>query len=141
MQKWYGSAGVCINEHKEVLMVRQGKPEEEKVWTVPSGELEKKESFEACCVREIREETGYEVEVVAPLKVKQGTTYGINVEVHYFEVSVVGGRPQIQDPDNLIHEIAWKSAEELKELKLSFPEDRHYLLELIECLNPGLINS
>jgi ADP-ribose pyrophosphatase YjhB (NUDIX family) len=127
-------SSVCINEHKEILMVLQGKPDEEKVWTVPSGGLEKKESFEACCVREIREETGYEVEVVAPLKLKQGTTYGIDVEVHYFDVRVIGGTQQIQDPDNLIHEIAWKNAEELMGLKLSFPEDRDYLLDLIECM-------
>lgn len=137
MQKWYGSAGVCINEHKEILMVLQGQPDEEKVWTVPSGGLEKEESFEECCVREFREETGFEVEVIDPLKVKQGTTYGIDVEVHYFEVKVVGGRQQIQDPDNLIHEIAWKSAEELKGLKLSFPEDRHYLLDLMGCMLPN----
>jgi ADP-ribose pyrophosphatase YjhB (NUDIX family) len=135
MQKWYGSAGVCFNEKKEILMVLQGKPDEEKVWTVPSGGLEKKESFEECCVREFREETGYEVEVVTPLKVKKGTTYGIDVEVHYFEVRVVGGTPQIQDPDNLIHEIAWKNAKDLTDVKLSFPEDRHYLLELMESMN------
>lgn len=140
MQKWYGSAGVCINEHKEILMVLQGQPDEEKVWTVPSGGLEKDESFEDCCVREFREETGFEVEVIASLKVKQGTTYGIDVEVHYFVVRVVGGTQQIQDPDNLIHEIAWKSAEELMELKLSFPEDRHYLLDLIGCINLNKAN-
>lgn len=37
MQKWFGSSGVCINENPELLMVLQGKPEEEKMWTVPSG--------------------------------------------------------------------------------------------------------
>jgi hypothetical protein len=30
MQKWFGSSGVCINENGELLMVLQGKPEEDK---------------------------------------------------------------------------------------------------------------
>ena len=30
MQQWFGSSGVCINEHGQLLMVLQGKPEEKK---------------------------------------------------------------------------------------------------------------
>jgi aminoglycoside 6'-N-acetyltransferase len=41
MQKWFGSSGVCINENGELLMVLQGKPEEDKKWSVPSGGQEK----------------------------------------------------------------------------------------------------
>jgi len=52
MEKWFGSSGVCINDNNELLMVLQGKPEEEKTWTVPSGGLENNETYEACCLRE-----------------------------------------------------------------------------------------
>ena len=41
MERWIGSAPVCVNERKEVLMVLQGKEGEEKRWSVPSGGLEK----------------------------------------------------------------------------------------------------
>ncbi|CEG26250.1 MutT/nudix family protein [Bacillus sp. B-jedd] len=37
----------------------------------------------------------------------------------------------IQDPDNLIYEIAWKSVDEIRNLELSFPEDRDFLIEAI----------
>ena len=41
MQKWFGAAGICINSNGQILMVLQGKPEEKKLWTVPSGGLKK----------------------------------------------------------------------------------------------------
>ena len=131
MDKWIGASGICINENGELLMVLQGRPEEKKVWSIPSGGMEANETFEECCIREINEETGYIVRIVKPLFVKVGISYGVPVEVHYFEVEVVGGEAQIQDPDQLIYDVAWKSAEEILNLDLSFPEDRNTLVDLI----------
>jgi ADP-ribose pyrophosphatase YjhB (NUDIX family) len=131
MQKWYGSAGLCLNEQKEMLMVLQGKTHEEKKWAIPAGGKEGDETFEECCIREVQEETGFEVKITRPLFIKEGTTYGVDVEVHYFEVQVTGGSPTIQDPDNLIHDIAWKSQNELLDLPLAFPEDKDYLLQFM----------
>ena len=34
MTHWVGATGVCINSDGQVLMVLQGKPEEEKYWSV-----------------------------------------------------------------------------------------------------------
>ena len=71
MQKWYGSSAVCINENGELLMVLQGKPDEKKKRSIPSGGKEKGETFEACCMREVEEETGYIAEVAEKMKVKK----------------------------------------------------------------------
>ncbi|PGL71418.1 NUDIX hydrolase [Bacillus sp. AFS055030] len=131
MEKWIGAAGICINLKGQILMVLQGRPDEKKRWTVPSGGLEKNESIEECCKREVLEETGYEVEVIKQLLIKEGISYGFQVEVHYFEVEIIGGDAKIQDPDQLIYEIAWKSVDEIFELELSFPEDRNLLIDLI----------
>ena|SRR5690625_2191939 len=133
MKKWYGSAGICINEHGQLLMVLQGTPEEEKTWSVPSGSKNQNETFEACCTREVFEETGYEVEVIERLKLKE-TVYDdwqIEAHVHYYLVKITGGKKQIQDPDNLIYEIAWKSVDDLKTLKLTYPEDREFLIDVL----------
>ncbi|SDP06620.1 ADP-ribose pyrophosphatase YjhB, NUDIX family [Paenibacillus sp. yr247] len=125
MEKWTGSAAICINEKKELLMILQGKPEEEKRWSVPSGGKNTNESYEQCCVREVWEETGYKVAVNMKVFVKgEGL-------VHYFEVNLLSGVPTIQDPDELIHEIAWKSASQIAELDLCFEEDRQLLLDYL----------
>jgi ADP-ribose pyrophosphatase YjhB (NUDIX family) len=134
MKKWFGSSGVCINETAELLMVLQGNPEEKKTWSVPSGGQENNETFKECCIREIEEETGYISEVVDEIKVKRGTYDQLNIsfEVHYFLVKIVGGERKIQDPDNLIYDIDWKSVDEIKTLDLTFPEDRKFLLNYLE---------
>lgn len=128
---WQGAAAICINQNKRLLMVRQGKPDEEKKWSVPSGQKEDSESFEACCVREVWEETGYRVKVVKHIHEKLGESYGIQVKVHYYLVDIIGGAAEIHDPDGLIYEIAWKTSEEIESLILTFPEDRAFLIRLL----------
>ncbi|MGD6857032.1 NUDIX hydrolase [Bacillus infantis] len=125
MKKWLGSAGVCI-ESGRLLMVLQGAPDEEKRWSVPSGGQEQGESSEDCCIREVFEETGYLAEIIRPLFVKE-TEFS---EVGYFEIKIAGGTPVIQDPDGLIYDISWIGAEELECIPLCFPEDREFLLKL-----------
>lgn len=127
MELWEGSAAVCINEHGEILMVRQGKADEEKLWAVPAGGKETGETFEQCCIREVFEETGYEVEIVRSLFEKTGVTFGINVKVMYYEVQITGGEARIQDPDGLIHEIAWKKVSEMSKSDFGFKEDIEFL--------------
>ena len=129
MELWEGSAGVCINEQGEILMVLQGKEDEEKLWAVPAGGKEAGETFEQCCIREMIEETGYEAEIIRPLFEKTGVTFGINVKVQYFEIKISGGEARIQDPDGLIHEIAWKKVSEMSKSDFGFEEDIEFLLK------------
>lgn len=133
LKTWYGSAGVCINDKSEILMVLQGTAEEIKTWSIPSGGMEKGETFEECCIREMKEETGYAVNIVQELQIKKGyyPEYDLHVGVHYFLVKVVGGSRKIQDPDQLIYDIRWMSLDSLRTLELTFPEDREYLIGLI----------
>lgn len=128
---WVGSAGVCINDHGEVLMVRQGKEEEEKLWAIPAGGVELNETSEECCIREVFEETGYEVEIVRPLYIKTGKSFGVDIKLQYFEVLITGGEPRIHDPDGLIHEIAWKKLSDMNETDFGFPEDLGFLQNFI----------
>ncbi|MGX5540215.1 MULTISPECIES: NUDIX domain-containing protein [Bacillus] len=46
--------------NNEILMVVQEKPNEPELWSVPSGEVEEKEIFEGCFIREVWEETDYQ---------------------------------------------------------------------------------
>lgn len=127
MDKWYGAAGVCAKEGK-ILMVLQGKIEEPKCWSVPSGGIEREETAEHCCIREVKEETGYDVEIVRPLFIKENEWS----ETHYFEMAIVGGEPAIQDPDALIYDIDWKSSGEISNLPLTYKKDRAFLMEFLK---------
>jgi 8-oxo-dGTP diphosphatase len=127
---WEGASCMCLMEGK-LLMVLQGKPEEEKRWSVPSGGLEKDETIEECCIREVWEETGYVVKIKEKLHIKEGISFGILFKVQYFLAEIITGSPIIQDPDGLIYDIRWVSFEELKLLTLSFPEDRELLMSYL----------
>jgi aminoglycoside 6'-N-acetyltransferase len=133
MFQWKGAAGVCINEENQVLMVLQAAPDEEPKWTVPSGGIEGNETYEEACIREFEEETGLTVEIVSKLQDKNGMNaqYGISYDIQYFLVKRVSGELTMQDPDEFILEIAWKSANELDSLEMSYPEDVAFLKGLL----------
>lgn len=133
MKIWYGAAGICVNERSELLMVLEGGHGNDGKWSIPTGGLEKNETPEECVLREIEEETGYATEVISKIKVKKGVYehFDLAYEVHYFSVNIIGGEAKIQDPDQLIFDIAWKSTDELRKLELSYPEDRDELLSFI----------
>lgn len=128
---WKGSAAVCINSDNKLLMVLQGGEDEQKLWSVPSGKMKDDETYEECCIREASEETGYEVKAIREIFEKNSEVEGIKVKVQYFEVEIIGGELQINDPDGLIYDVQWKSYEDIETLDLSFPEDRKFLLEYI----------
>lgn len=133
MEKWTGAAGICMNSRHELLMVREETSKGESAWTVPTGGVESGETSEQCVIREVAEESGYEASILRKLKVKEGQYENLNIryEVHYFLVEAIGGNLQIQDPDNSIREIAWKTYEELKCLPLFYPEDRDFIASLL----------
>ncbi|MBS4194175.1 NUDIX hydrolase [Lederbergia citri] len=126
MKSWSGAAGICINEQNEMLMVKCFESEE---WAVPSGGIEEGESPEECCIREVKEETGYAVKVIEQLKIKETTIKGIDVRTYYFKVEKIGESNGINDPDKIIAEADWKSISEMKTIKQAYPEDLDFLLK------------
>lgn len=116
-------------------MVAQEKPKQSLLWSVPSGGIELYETFEECCIREIKEETGYNVNIIKQISEIKGITYGVNVHVKYFAVELIGGTKTFHDPDQLILDIDWKSKNEIKTLEMLFEDERKLLLTYIENKN------
>ena len=56
-------AAVIFDDDGRVLLIERGRPPGQGLWTVPGGKLELGESLAAAVQREVREETGLEVEV------------------------------------------------------------------------------
>lgn len=59
-----GVAGVVWNRQGQVLLIRRRNPPRAGQWSLPGGKLEHGETLEAALRREIREETGLEVEIL-----------------------------------------------------------------------------
>ncbi|TFE00564.1 NUDIX hydrolase [Jeotgalibacillus salarius] len=129
MRKWYGTAAVCLNENNEVLMV---KSHDSDAWAVPSGGIEEGETPEECCVREVMEETGYEVKITDHLFMKETMIKGIEVKTHYFKVDKIGKSRGIDDPDKIIELAEWMSLSHVEDMKHVYPEDKKFLLEVMK---------
>ncbi len=54
---------VIVNEGK-ILLVRRGTEPFKGLWALPGGRLEDDETLEQCCIREAKEESGIDVEIV-----------------------------------------------------------------------------
>ena len=58
-----GVAGIAFDAAGAVLLVRRNRPPGTGLWSVPGGRVEPGETLVDACAREVREETGLEVDV------------------------------------------------------------------------------
>ncbi len=134
---WRGSAAICVDAGR-VLLVHGGDPGDDKRWGLPGGALAEgmpQESFEACCRREVLEETGCAVTVGRLVRVKTHSPLLPSAfQCRIFEVRLLGGVPQPQDPDGDVDAAAWFTRDELARLDFHFPEDRALILEHLRSL-------
>jgi len=94
-------------------------------WSLPKGTPDKNESTEQTALREVNEETGLEVRIVAPVGPIQYffTQRGrrIHKTVHYFLMEMTGG--DMANHDHEFDEVQWVGIDEARAL-MSFSTER-----------------
>jgi mutator protein MutT len=113
--------GAVIVDEGSVVLVRRGSEPLKGEWSLPGGAVEVGETLEACVVREMREETGLDVEVGPVIEVFDRITHDAAGRVQYHYV--------------LIDYLCWRVAGRLRpgsdvdEAVLASPDDlRRYSL-------------
>ena len=84
---WNGASAIIIKDNR-VLMIRTI---DSNSWSIPSGGVEDGETVEEACIREVAEETGYEVKIVKELHTKKTIIKEYKVTTKYFlcEITVI----------------------------------------------------
>lgn len=76
---------ILINHHQEVLLIERGREPYRGKWALPGGFIDMDESLETACMRELREETGLEIE-----NLKQFKAFGaVNRDPRHRTISVI----------------------------------------------------
>lgn len=90
---------VALTPQGWIPIVRQYRPAVEKfTWELPAGMVDKGETAEACCVRELKEETGFSARSVHSLGAYAPCTARLSNQVHSFFVET-GERGQQSEAD------------------------------------------
>ena len=82
---------IVFNRDGHVLLVQRGRPPGEGLWTVPGGRVERGETLAQAVSREVREETGLDVEVGALACVVERMGDDFHYVILDYVARVIGG--------------------------------------------------
>ena len=86
--------GIVIIEGRKALLIRRGKPPLAGDWSLPGGKQELGETLQDCAIREAREETGLEVEILGLVDVVDYLeTDGSGVTERHYSLIDYAARP------------------------------------------------
>ncbi len=124
---------VVVNKENKILLVRHKKGNQ-RYWVLPGGRLEYGETFEECAIRELKEETGLDVEVERFLFLSEAlapdrSRHIVNI---FIKAKVVGGTMKLGD-EPVLAGVDFLPLEDLAKLTLFPPVSD----EILEALSGG----
>ena len=141
---WVGGARVVVlNDQNEVLMVRH-RQEGINIWLVPGGNVEGNECSLEAAVREVREETGIDVEIIQLIwHVEEVSPERGQRFVNFFLGKSIGGElalgtdPERGKNEQVMEEVMFVCREKMQGLEVLYPEYlKNELWEFLESKQP-----
>ncbi len=111
-----GCWAVILNRNNEILLQQRNKAPEKGYWSIPGGKVEMFETIEDAIKREVKEETGTDVEIKTLLGVcnhilPSENTHWVSTE---FLCKIIHGEPKIMEPTKHL-DMKWFKLESLPE--------------------------
>ncbi len=111
------ASAVIIDTRGRVLLVKRGKEPQKGRWSVPGGSVELGETLTEAAAREVREETGLDVDIGPELwSFTTPTADGRMYEIHDFAATVTGGELVAGDDAD---DVRWVSPDELHDFHVT----------------------
>jgi 8-oxo-dGTP diphosphatase len=108
---WSKVVAGCVvrQDDGKYLLVQEKQPKVYGLWNLPAGHVDKGEEIESAAIREVKEESGFDVELDSKIGVYHET---IESPIrHAFSAHIVGGVLKIQEDEIL--DAGWFSYEEI----------------------------
>lgn len=108
-------AGVVIKLDGKYLLIQENSPggKIHELWNFPAGKVDEGETIEAAAIREAKEESGYEVELIRKLDIFQADVQ--TPPKHAYEAKIIGG--ELAWPKDEILNAGWFTLEEIRGMK------------------------
>lgn len=113
------AGAVVVREDGRVLLIRRGRPPGAGDWTLPGGKIEAGETPAETIVRELREETGLHVEVVAVLRVVDVDRERFSYAIHEHLCVPSPGEPETLCPADDAAEARWVQPADLAQYSVT----------------------
>lgn len=116
------AVGAIVLAKGEILLVRRGREPSKGEWSLPGGRVEWSESLTEACAREVREETGVEIDVEGLAGIAERILPKDDGQVEYHYVILdYWATPRSRDikPADDVTEARWARVDELVEMPLT----------------------
>ncbi|MBD3350070.1 MAG: NUDIX domain-containing protein [Candidatus Lokiarchaeota archaeon] len=122
------SDAIIINEDNQIVMVVRKEPPFKGQYALPGGFIEKGETAEQACIREVKEETNLDVEIIRKIGVYDDPDRDPrgNIISHAFLCKSLSSFDEIEGDDDAVYAQAF-SVKELEGLDLAF--DHEFILK------------
>ena len=125
---WIGGVRIVIlDKDNRILMVKQHH-EDKDIWMVPGDGIEEGESSMAAAVREMKEETGLDVEIDRLIWHTEEVSDRGQRFVNFFMGRIKGGElalgadPEFDNDHQVLREVRFMSREEIENIEYLYPE-------------------
>ncbi|MBP0723777.1 NUDIX hydrolase [Bacillus sp. RG28] len=124
---------VSIIKDNEVLIIKENKPSAINKWNMPSGRVEQGEDILNAACREVKEETGYDVNLLKTTGVYNFfSDTNHHVILFHFVGEIIGGSLQIVE--NEIIDSKWISIHELLQFEKNELRNANVLRQITEAI-------
>ncbi|MDC2866475.1 NUDIX hydrolase [Bacillus sp. S10(2024)] len=113
-----------IYDDNDHILIVKNKKGDSYYWSLPGGAVEGDETLEEAAIREVKEETGFNIAVDKLHSIREVffEERGHHALIVTFHAKIIDGEININDPDNDIVEVRWAHSEAVKKLMPSLFE-------------------